>query len=336
MRTRLDPRPLIRGGFTLVELLVVISLIAILLALSAGAFFRIQSSQNVFNAEKTLEKLHSLMDSKWKITLDDARKTVPADATFLTSLGGDKERAQIVWTYAKLKNEMPMTFAELLGPSGTVAAPQPITLQLVPTPIQLYPRKVYLNVITAASAGASLELQSAALFYTMVSQTASGGTMNSAEGTSYQTTTDSATGLTHFVDAWGKPVAFVRHALNGEINSTPFAHPAKAKGYPTGPLINSSLDNGGKLTFDMKNTWYFPAYPAPSINLNTAQNLRGSLNVGLPTAYEVKFDNVNQLPTLVSAGANNDFGANWLDPSDDDAADNLLSYRLRSVGAKGN
>ena len=368
MRTRHTLRPPARGGFTLVELLVVISLIAILLALSAGAFFRIQAGQNVSTAEATLTKLHSLMDSKYKITLDDARKTVPQD--LITALG-DKDRAQVVWTYAKLKNEMPMTFGELTTvslPPGTPAT-------------TLKPRSVHLKV-QAQFGGADFIRQSAALFYASIIETASGGTMTNLEGLQQQVKTD-ANGMTYFVDAWGQPIAFVRHATNQETNSDAVAKPRQVKPYPATFPMRSSLDPNGRMTTQLDanemtgigitpqyNPWLLlpPAYTTNNdINIGVSNYIQDQLNTGLffivpgsppqkkQSKYCMSFANINRLPTLVSGGPNKDFdplespgrftaavpdfniadtfGSNG---GDDDCLDNLLSYRLRTVGARGN
>ena len=108
-----------RAGFTLIELLVVITLIGVLAALSAGAFMRVRSSQIKSASEATLVKLNTALDNRWKaiqesVTTDKNKNTVQYQQA-LRDAQGNPDIARSLLLYAKVKNELPMTFAEARG-----------------------------------------------------------------------------------------------------------------------------------------------------------------------------------------------------------------------------
>ncbi len=112
-----------RGGFTLVELLVVIAILAVLATLATAAFFRVRGSSTVSSTEATLQKLKSGLDKRWKAVLDDAADDVSKDRLPANIRDGlyrfaanDKDRVRVLWTYIKLKNEFPTTLAEACSP----------------------------------------------------------------------------------------------------------------------------------------------------------------------------------------------------------------------------
>ena len=63
-----------RPGFTLIELLIVIAIIGVLAALSAGAYFRIADGQRASATEATLSKLNTGLDRRWRAVIDQAAK----------------------------------------------------------------------------------------------------------------------------------------------------------------------------------------------------------------------------------------------------------------------
>ncbi len=344
-------RPTGRRAFTLVELLIVISLIAVLAALSAGTLFRVRESQNSSITEKTLDKLHSMLDTRWKVVLQDAVKTVPEP--LVTSCGGDRKRALVVWTHAKLKNEFPQTFSEvrhpMSPPNPLVSPPNP----MLATPgsdvtttlgAALAPRAVFKAAVpsTYLVDAESQILQSAALLYITLTQTGGGGNAMTLEGIQQQIATDPTSGLSYFKDGWGKPIVMVRHATNAEINAAAKASQVrKAAGTVS---VLSIFDPEGMMIAE-------DAWRQNPANLSTFDTIVRQLNTGLPSTsspglYNPPVANAlvgatvtfardrNLLPTLVSAGPNNDFGD--LLGGDDDGADNILSFRTRREGSRGN
>src|SRR5260370_29357924 len=62
-----------RFGFTLIEVLVVITIIAIIAGMSMGVYFRVRKAQVQSASETTVNKLASNLDQQWKAVLDNAK-----------------------------------------------------------------------------------------------------------------------------------------------------------------------------------------------------------------------------------------------------------------------
>ena len=327
-----SPHAARRPGFTLIELLIVIGLLATLAAISTGTFFRIREGQNSSVTEATLNKLHSLLDAKWKAVLDDAKKSVPD--TLVDKLG--KDRAVVVWTYAKLKNEFPQSVAEVakvdltaVDSSCPVLKPRGV-FGSVASPTDAMLAKVKPTIDPASYTPARAAYESAALLHLILTQTGGGGLAMDLSGTQQQTVVDSATGLKYFKDAWGRPVAFVRHAASKEID-TSASRPNPVTFGATTVNVLAVLDPTGSM--DTNNPW-----KSTGSNAAIRTAVQTALNLNL-TVQPINFDlNQNLIPTLVSAGPNKEFGTetDWVKGTTDDAVDNILSFRLRREGARGN
>jgi type II secretory pathway pseudopilin PulG len=310
-----------RGGFTLIELMVVVLLIITLAALSAGAFYKIQAAQRTGATEATVRKVQILLDGRWKSVLDDARRSVPDQV--LAMAGGDKERATSLWTYAKLKNEFPERFNEVWTQPPTPGTPVSINLGGA----VLTPRSVFTAIASKQyNPPPTDQEQAAALLYAALTATGSGGTGGEMDGLNQQVGT-TPSGLTVFVDNWGTPITFVRWASPPEVQSEPFSRPNVVQ-TRAGPFqTQNPLDPTGKLLSSPKphplNSWGVAGNP------NRAAAL---LALGL-----TDFSTANVVPTLISAGADKEWGLKvYGEDSADAGSDNIVGYRLRREGAQGN
>src|SRR5262245_17156894 len=101
-----------RPGFTFVELLVVVALIAVLLALSASATVRVIDVQRGSNTEQTLKIVSELLDRHWQIEADKALRTdvIPSNVeTALAPLAAnDPKRLRLLYAKLKLQQQFPM------------------------------------------------------------------------------------------------------------------------------------------------------------------------------------------------------------------------------------
>jgi prepilin-type N-terminal cleavage/methylation domain-containing protein len=119
-----------RPGFTLVELIVVIAIIAILAALTTGAVMRYYGVQQQTNTETVIRKVYGAFERQWQAVIDQAnREPLPPPSTspdyaaynfVLNNIaGGDASRARVIWVKLRLKQEFPMSFDEVLNVSGS-------------------------------------------------------------------------------------------------------------------------------------------------------------------------------------------------------------------------
>jgi len=312
-----------RGGFSLIELLAVISILALLMAIAAGAYFRIRSSQDQTNTEATMEKVNTGIDRKWKAVVDQAKDEVkqeqlPEVRALVNALGGNKEFALPIWIYYRLRYEFPTTFAEARNPvnltSLGIVLPPPQRTIFAASPIGSLP----------ATGIGTPEEQSAACLYVSLTQSGNRGETFGSDGTQNQSVDYTFTGTTTkvkvFVDAWGHPIAFCRlcYGPGSEVQSAPYSRLTIHKD-PLDPIgqierfASSSVANRATVNF----IWN---------KLHEFHMTVGGVSP-VPATYPLPAQ--NWVPTVISAGKNKTFGAGI--GSDDD----LLSYRLRREGSKG-
>src|SRR5436190_1966990 len=123
---RLSKRSITRRGFSLIELLVVIGIIAVLMGLAAGAYFSVAKSQNVKRTETTIKKVATGLNSQWSSVIDEVKneikngqQPVGASGNFWANLlliaGNDRDRANALYLKMRLRQEFPQSYTEAVN-----------------------------------------------------------------------------------------------------------------------------------------------------------------------------------------------------------------------------
>jgi prepilin-type N-terminal cleavage/methylation domain-containing protein len=218
-----------RGGFTLLELLIVMTIIAVLAALVTGASFRFIGVQQENNTLTTVRKVAELLDKHWQAVVDQALAEPIPDSvasTILTNAGSDPRRQRIIWVKMRLKQEFPQSLAEATSTSG---------------PIPLATRPTYAAALSSYTGTPMIQPyeESAVCLYLALSQNRRGvDTTIDTTLTSSELQETGTPGLKKIVDAWGNPLLFCRwatrkpvavprpHYLYSDLNPNPGAQPA--------------------------------------------------------------------------------------------------------------
>jgi prepilin-type N-terminal cleavage/methylation domain-containing protein len=216
-----------RAGFTLVELLVTIAIIAGLMALTAAGVFAIMGAQQRNNTQTTLDKAGAALKSRWMAVVDQGKKDQIPASVFSTFAGTDanaNQRARVIYIKLKLRQQFPMSFNEALNP-----APLPANQAYV---------KYLNNLGITGSTGDQCE-SSACLLMALTQGVGGGG--NNAEdigagGASTTFSLSNGSQILALKDAWGNPLFFSRwptgQAAQGAAGSDP--------GDPQGLLANAT------------------------------------------------------------------------------------------------
>jgi prepilin-type N-terminal cleavage/methylation domain-containing protein len=294
-----------RSAFTLVELLVVVSIIAVLVALTATAVFGVRRGMLKTNAEATCGKVDQKilqrmkqMDGQITHDLQKGGQDNPEVVQILSVVGANnKDVAKAVMMYARMRRDFPMTFAEARNDFVVCG----------------YRYRASPAFAALPNTGAADIEESAACLYAAVAPMG----LDGLEG---QVSTTTA-GHKCFTDGMNMPIGFVRMGYDGNANEL---NPPTRQYDPFYPNKNATTGAYRNLTTD------FPAFNA-QVWVPVTQHLRAPFPavtwVTVPPAYVPLR---NHTAFCFSAGVNNEF----LDPNIFDG-DNLFSYRLRKEGASG-
>ncbi len=317
-----------RSGFTLLEILVVVGILAILTALVASGIGKVRNGQLSRNTEGTVTKLQQALDLQWKGVIDQCKQDSlgggsSANYKTLKSIcGNDNDLTQALWVYLNLKREFPQSFAEattaitFTDPAGSGSS---VTLQ---------PRKTFASLAGASTTNAStpggltcpkdidtVHAEAAVLLFLILSEKGNNG-VNFATDDATKGAQTTFGNVKVFADAWGTPISFIRHAdssISSEIGQAPYAHAQaqsqaeKLAGITPTP---DPLDPLGKLT-----KWPFTLNAFNVINQNVPIP-SGGVNFG-----------VSKLATVISAGPDTIFAATA-------DFDDIYGYRYRRQGNK--
>lgn len=310
MRRTTVPR---RAGFSLIELLTVIAIIATLAALTMAGISKAIMAQRGRATEGTLNKLQEALDQQVKAVADQCsednlRKNNPKFEALVAYCDNDRERAKSLWTYMNLKREFPQTFAEATSDVyvGGVTLPR---------------RQTFASVATIAGNGPAGD-EAAVLLFLNLTEKGNRGMNFAADATTGATGPDG--NYTVYRDSYGTGITFLRWAGAApgfaELQAVPYisANSANKTGGSKDPL-DPLAKLYGWTAIDLTDT----ASPQRTKKLLSELNLSQG---GVP----VTFDGLNKRGTVISAGPNKVFEGNPTGTTDD-----VYGYRLTSLGKRG-
>jgi prepilin-type N-terminal cleavage/methylation domain-containing protein len=246
--------PAARGAFTLIELLIVLALITVLIALTAGTVLRVIDTQQRSNTQTALAKVQSALTRQWAAYKDqffkeDAPRLYPKQWNAVMAIAGnDPARARVIWVKVRQKQTFPISFNEALTPITLAAG-----VQLPPLPA--YVSGLGAAGITAADSGAC---ESSACLLLALQQSPSGGGVKlddlGVNSSIKVCPTNLGKQINALVDGYGTPLQFCRWPTGSAI---PLGNSALgqlgAANDPTDPqgtlTVQSWLSSAGRTQF---------------------------------------------------------------------------------------
>ncbi len=246
-----------RRGFTLVELLLVISILVVLVALTASIVSKAYHAIKRSTSERTLQRVHERIARRYQQLVKEAREGEPSPSVFLLAGGSsdrERRRAKVIQLKLLQKWNFPMNYKELWNhiAIGWDATNNREVITGHPTAVALYkamrqriaPSRVDLSGIpgTAPNCNPTFGLAAAYDVYTenaaclalIYEHLGSVGELTEAE---LQDT--DGDGLKELCDAWGNPLRFYRWPTD-HVDDDP-AQPVVSQLYQSAAgLINST------------------------------------------------------------------------------------------------
>jgi len=292
-----------RRGFTLLELLVVLSIIGLLMALTAGAVFRYRQSAMEKDTVTQIRKIQMGLDQQWKAARDTIqRENVPDGVKELTTSPNgvpDPARARALHMMLRLRQEFPQSYREARN-GVTVIGPISNSVYYYP------PKPSYIQEIglTGYADQGQPGYEGAILLILILKQGRGGAAFDAGGIGNLRTETVGDRAMPFYIDAWGHPIVFRRAAEDDEMDViTELSNP------PYGPAgqFKNPQDPEGRLN-DKK--W---------IGYDKAKQYFADAPLSDP------FDNTNRGPYILSAGRDGQFKT----------ADDICGFRVQQTG-KGN
>lgn len=294
-RARLDrSRTARRGGFTLVEITVVIAIIAALMALTASAVVKYIAIQQANNTQSVLDRTQGQLAKAWSRVKHQAnQETIPAqiESWIRTTLAGTDpnagQRVRYIYVKLALRRAFPMNFNEVFN----IGVP-PAYSTLMP-PLPGYTTYLAKLGITPATIGTvPYEYQSSACLLMALQRGVSGAGIDPSELTAggaagsfsfTNPTTGTPTNLPYLTDNWGRPIFFARFPAG-----SPKLNPAFPGGWPG---VNDPGDPQGYL---ISPAWVTSSYATvfhtltlqPMAPLNQSYKLAPMVASGGPVNWE--------------------------------------------------
>lgn len=288
------------AGFTLIELLVVVAIIAVLVALSAGVFFRVRAGQQEKLAGDKVIQIQKIVQQQVSAALDNAR-TQPIPDVVKAYAQNDPDRAKSIWAYLHLRKNFPENVTEARSPVVL-----PGTALGIPPQIIFQPDAAFLTIPSTATT-LNADQQAAICLYVSLMKVERRGM-----GTGLtDAMTQQIAGQMVFADTFNVPLSFRRLFNPAEAQNKPYvANPLQASKDPLDPL--------GKLAL-------LPA--------NYKLDLMTAIHTPAAGVPQRQFDGTNFLPTVFSYGLNK---KPEIDNANQPFGDDLFGYRLNVEGRTGN
>jgi prepilin-type N-terminal cleavage/methylation domain-containing protein len=321
-----------RRGFTLIELMVVLTIIVILVSLSVGAIVRIVNLQQRRNTEQLVHKLDGALMRQWNAVIAQAKNEQPnpialrlagADSTYATPMVPTDpqaaNRAKVIHVLMSLRREFPVNFAEI----------QPYTMPGVP--YIFAPNQAYVKALppVATWPGYTAAQQSSACLYLALKQRRAGAEFDPDTALSSKELAADANGVRGMVDAWGNSIIFSRWPVGLNTLYTWPAGPGGTlpDGYgtvltltpPAPPPLADPQDPEWLLTQTAWLTWLTSPNQAGfvlALNLIVGYPATGVLLPGANMQYKMT-------PVIMSYGGNGKFDGTLT------GGDDLINYQLR-------
>jgi hypothetical protein len=284
-------------------MLIVVAIIGILLALTAGTVWQVMAGQQQKNTQRLIgSSLAPNLDSHIRAVLDQS-KELPIPQNVMNMANGDPRLAKVIWGKLQIKRNFPVTYAEALAPWAYTGNSQlPANVQLSPTDLPaLEVFQKGLQGVPVATFGTNPQAEMAALLRLTLTVPRRGIKPFIAESElGPQAVADTNNdGVLEIVDYWGNPLAFFRFPTdNADMNSaipaaqaaSPFRDPQDPEGLLLNPTWNSKLN-------------YFNNPPGG--NYLFEQHVH---RIHDPTAANWTPQAMFMLPTIVSSGRNERLG----------------------------
>lgn len=291
-----------RGGFTLVELIVVVAIMSVLAALVASAVMRFAGQQQEENSKTTIAKAYGQLIRQWRATIELAQQE--ANPSGLNKLpqglmvlaGNDPFRAKVIWTKLRLRQLFPMNYAEIQ--SGPSFGPSYSGLDAALAPPDSYQKAL------AGYSGSTHDPKTesaACLLIALTARANKGKELNQEDFSNLEIKDTDGDGVPELVDGWARPIRFYRwptgcadvDALNpGDLGSatslqTRFRDPQDSDGLLLQTTTGSDGWYGSTQRTDFEQQCHVvanPAFPPPPLH------------------------SFYLIPVIVSAGADGKFG----------------------------
>lgn len=211
-----------RGGLTLIELLITITILATLAAMFLGASNAAMESARSARTKTTISKIHSLLMERldsYTTRRVDVRSNIEDDINAKFSAadrGKAMADARLLATRELMKLEMPDRWSDVLGdsvdnlPRTTPIDSFPVPLVLASRPsISLTYLRRYKSLNSSASNEEVIRNQGAECLYMMVMLFTGDGEARTQFSRQDIGDTDND-GALEFLDGWGRPIHFIR------------------------------------------------------------------------------------------------------------------------------